>query len=883
MPLKHLPIQRKLVGLISLTTITVLIGSFLVLFFYESSSSEKEATLSLKTMADIIAANSSAAIIYDDPKLAQEILSGLRAEPDITEAALFDKQGKLYAVYPAGTPPSNFPAQPLQEGARISFSELAMFQPIVQDSKRVGTVFLRSDLQGVHRRLRVYSVVLIWILGGSAVLAYFFSNFLQRQISQPILNLAEAARAVSERKDYGVRAEKTSGDELGFVTEAFNSMLEQIQLNHAVLGESEQRFRAVADSAPVLIWIVDAYMLATWFNKNWLDFVGRTMPSEVGTGWEENVHPEDREHFLRVRADAFELKEYFRIEFRLRRHDGVYRWLLNQGAPRYQGDEFVGFIGSCFDITDSKEAEASLRLSELQMRMVTDKASVFLCQIDRRHRFSFANKAYANRYGLEPASVVGKHVSEVIGAGAYGKVREKMDAALAGERQEYEMELVYPNLGARWIHAVYEPERNDEGVVTGIVTAISDLTERQQSAKQLERARDEAINASRAKDDFLAALSHELRTPLNPVLLLATDAATNSDLPDDVRNDFETIRKNVELEARLIDDLLDLTRVTNGKMVLEHKLVDIHEVIRDALANIAAELASRKIELISRLEADRFVVKGDAVRLQQVFWNVFKNAAKFTPEKGRIEISTEDSRDQSSIVVRIADTGIGLSSTELKTIFEAFTQGDHARGGGSHRFGGLGLGLAISRKLVELHSGQISAASKGRDQGSTFTIELPIPMAAQAPGSASDLPADSSGAQLGMAPDTLSAVRSILLIEDHAPTRVALERLLQRRHYRVWAGGSVAEALVIAARERLDFVISDIGLPDGTGYELMEQLAERFQLKGIALTGYGMDRDIERSRQTGFVVHLTKPVSIQALDSAIAELSATVLRAESNV
>ena len=872
MPLRHLPIQRKLVGFIFLTALIVLLGSNLALLLYEMSSSKKATEQGVRTLAEIIASNSTAALIYDDPKLAEEILSGLRAEPDIKEAALYDKLGRLYAVYPVGTPAAAFPASPQPEQAAFNLHSLVVFHPVIQDANRVGTLYIQSDLGSMYRRLRVYGTVLCGVLLGAGLLAYILSNFLQRQISRPIINLAETAKIVTEQEDYSVRAAKQTGDELGFVTEAFNTMLEQIQANHAALGESEERFRVVANSAPVLIWIAGPDMLATWFNKSWLSFVGRPMVDEVGTGWIQNIHPEDRKLSLDIMSAAFREIQDFRIECRLRTHDGEYRWLLNQGTPRYQGGEFAGFIGSCIDITDNKEAEGMIRRNELQLRLVTDNASVFLCYIGRDHTFRFVNRAYAARYGLEPAAIVGRHVSSLVGEKAYGVIRAPMDSCLAGARQEYEAELQYTTLGKRWIHAVYEPERADNGEIGGVIAVLTDITDRKLAALELERARDEAVRASRAKDDFLAALSHELRTPLNPVLLLATDAANNKSLPPDLLADFAIIRKNVELEARLIDDLLDLTRITKGKMVLENQLVDMQVVMRDALTTIQSDVETRGIRLVLDIAPGEALVRGDPVRLQQVLWNVLKNAVKFTSKGGRVTMSSDLSPDGRTMIIRVIDTGIGLSPSEVETVFEAFSQGDHAKGPGSHQFGGLGLGLAISRSMIEMHSGRIYARSDGRNMGSTFVIELPLAVPTEA------APAESAAGPRTQkdADHEQAAALSILLVEDHAPTRIALERLLQRRKYNVWVAASAAEALEIAEKNRLDLVISDIGLPDGSGFDLMVELERSYHLKGIALTGYGTENDIARGRAAGFAVHLTKPVSMQALDAAIVSLAPAV-------
>jgi signal transduction histidine kinase len=379
--------------------------------------------------------------------------------------------------------------------------------------------------------------------------------------------------------------------------------------------------------------------------------------------------------------------------------------------------------------------------------------------------------------------------------------------------------------------------------------------------------------ASHAKDEFLAALSHELRTPLNPVLLLASHAAADPSLPDEVRAEFETIRKNVELEARLIDDLLDLTRVTRGMLRLDLREIDAHEVVLDAVAIMRPEAMEKGLVLVLDLAAEEHSIRGDVVRLQQVFWNLLKNAVKFTPAGGTVSLESRCGPDNGEWTFTIRDSGIGLTAEELEQIFEAFAQGEHARQPGSHRFGGLGLGLAISRKLVEIHEGRIVAASGGRGKGSEFTVTLPLARTL-APGIEAAPEQTGRPAKPGHRHPERAGPRGqcghILLVEDHAATRSTLAGLLDRRNYEVVAVGSAAQARLAAAKQTFDLLISDIGLPDGGGCELMESLrASRPGLRGIALSGYGMDDDITRSRQAGFVEHLIKPIAIDALETAI--------------
>ncbi|HYP16543.1 MAG TPA: ATP-binding protein, partial [Opitutus sp.] len=358
-------------------------------------------------------------------------------------------------------------------------------------------------------------------------------------------------------------------------------------------------------------------------------------------------------------------------------------------------------------------------------------------------------------------------------------------------------------------------------------------------------------------------VSHELRTPLNPVLLIVSDEERNQQLPAEVRGDFETIKKNIELEARLIDDLLDLTAIVRGKLVLQRRVVTLNSIVADALGKVEADAANRMVTLKVRFDQSNPMIDGDAVRIQQALWNVIRNAVKFSPDGGVVTISTQASPASGMVGVTITDGGIGMSREELTRIFEPFAQGDHAAGRGSHRFGGLGLGLAIARRVVELHSGRIFATSVGRNQGSTFLIELPLAAPAALPLNAStggDAKIHAIAAGMGL---------RVLLVEDHEPTRTALERLLSRRGFRVLSAAAAGEARQVLLNQPPDLLISDIGLPDGSGYTLMEQFRARPGAVGIALTGYGMEADVTRATDAGFMVHITKPVRVDALDKAL--------------
>lgn len=419
-------------------------------------------------------------------------------------------------------------------------------------------------------------------------------------------------------------------------------------------------------------------------------------------------------------------------------------------------------------------------------------------------------------------------------------------------------------------------QRDASGRAQRAVGTHTDITQLKEVEAALEAAKEQAEAASRAKDHFLAILSHELRNPLNPVLLTASEILEDPALDGRSREAWEMVKKNVSLEALLIDDLLDLTRIVRGKMVLNLATIDAHSPLRDALQTIQPKAAEKALRVETSLEASQSLVQADALRLQQVFWNVLTNAVKFTPRGGSIVVHTSNPAD-GGLLMEVTDSGLGMAPKELADVFEAFSQGEHGRDGGSHRFGGLGLGMSISRLLLEQHGGVISAHSTGRDQGSRFEIRLPLhcaPESAPSPATPGlSGPRRFASFPTPKAPGRVGRPIRILVIEDHEPTRTTLAQLLGRRGYEVGAAGTCTEALELAGKERFDMVLSDLGLPDGDGHSLIGQLRHRLgpALPAIALSGYGTLQDVERSRQAGFAAHLTKPVDIAALEAALKE------------
>jgi PAS domain S-box-containing protein len=640
----------------------------------------------------------------------------------------------------------------------------------------------------------------------------------------------------------------------------------------AVLRESERRYSQLVSSLPAAVYTTDAQGRVTLYNEAAVLLWGRRL--EAGTDlWDGS--------FRLYRADgtplpaeespmAVTLNEGRPVrgqEIVIERADGTLRNVLPYPDPiRDASGKVVGAVNLLLDITESKRAEeASRRLAAIVESSKDAIISTDLCGI-----ISTWNRGAERLFGFRAEEVVGRSVSLLMPPKDWKEEPSIVDRVRRDEWVEH-YETVRRRKDGRIVDVslTVSPIRNAGDQVIGASKIVRDITAQKQAERELERAHQEAVSASRAKDDFLAALSHELRTPLNPVLLLASEAAEDSRLPAEIRSQFATIRLNVELEARLIDDLLDLTHIHHGKLSLNLEVVDIHALLRKAFETVRSEFQQKNIVLIMELAAERSQVTGDGVRLQQIIWNIFKNAVKFTPPSGQVRVNTQNHPETSELVTTISDTGMGMTRNELARAFEAFAQGDHGEVGGSRRFGGLGLGLAISRRLVEAHGGRIRASSKGRDQGSSFTITLPSTLAAPVPTPAV-LP---SGKRIDRA--KVCDGLKILLVEDHAPTRTVLAQLLTRRRYHVKSAASLAEARALSVEEDFRLLISDIGLPDGDGLELMKELRVRHHgLQGIALTGFGMEQDLARSVEAGFAFHLIKPVSVESLEAALAAVGA---------
>jgi PAS domain S-box-containing protein len=466
----------------------------------------------------------------------------------------------------------------------------------------------------------------------------------------------------------------------------------------------------------------------------------------------------------------------------------------------------------------------------------------------------FCNRRLAEMLKAPMERVIGAALSSYFHGDAWRHISKVFSAGVGVVK--YESVLTCADGGSLPVHLTANRLPMDGQDVMCLV--ISDLTS-QKHESQLRLDKEVAEKANATKDAFLAALSHELRTPLTPVLVLTQELEKDLELPERVRDGMTTIRRNIELEARLIDDLLDLTRVARGKMELHLEALDFHELLRQAVEICRSESDAKDQIIQLRLNATQTRIQADGVRINQAIWNLIRNAVKFTPPGGTIVLKTSNPGRNGELMLEVADKGIGFAPEMSSRLFEAFEQGDRQI---TRQFGGLGLGLAITKSIVSAHDGKVSAYSAGPGKGATFRMELPANINANA------------AADAGPGVPSPVKVREglkVLLVEDHLDTRKSMEFLLARYKYVVKSAGSAEEALALAEQHPFDLVISDLGLPDASGLELMKQLRDRFGLKGIGVSGYGMEEDIALSHAAGFTHHLTKPITMDRLRTAIAE------------
>ncbi len=530
---------------------------------------------------------------------------------------------------------------------------------------------------------------------------------------------------------------------------------EKLEHSQHDLRESESRFRQLADSAPVMIWMSDAAGLCSWLNRPWLEFTGQTLEKQTGEGWMDLIHPDDLSRCRETFQRHFETRTAFEIDYRLLRHDGTYRWIITRGMPLFSGDSsFLGYMGGCIDIHERKEAEKD------------------------------------------------------------GEALLKLE----------------------------------------------------------QRARLQAERTALLKDEFLATVSHEMRTPLTAMLGWVQLLRSGTLSPDTVPQALETIERNARAQAKLIDDLLDMSRILSGRLRLDMQQVQPVEIVEAAISAAEPAATAKRIRLVSKLDPNTGLLTGDPIRLQQIIWNLLNNAIKFTPQAGSVTVGLQ--RHENSLEIFVTDTGEGITPEFLPHVFDRFRQQDAST---VRRHQGLGLGLAIVKQLVELHGGSVSAKSEGLGKGSTLVVDLPITTSApgfvaRGPATPPNEPPDGDEPL----PSLLGA--KVLIVDDDADARELLRSILAQSGASVRTASSAAEAMEQFRTRRPDVLVSDIGMPGRDGYDLIREIRSLAtesgaQIPALALTAFARSDDRRRAISAGFHMHLAKPVEPAELVTVVSSLA----------
>jgi PAS domain S-box-containing protein len=651
-------------------------------------------------------------------------------------------------------------------------------------------------------------------------------------------------------------------------------------------GNTADNFRLMADCAPVMIWVSAPDRRCVYFNRPWLEFTGRPLESQLGHGWTDGIHEDDRERCLAAYDEGFASVRPFEIEYRLQRRDGEFRWLLDKGVPLLTDGQLSGFVGSCLDITDRMQAEQEARKREEGFKTLAENIPDVIARLDRDSRYLYVNRAVEQVFGLKAEEVIGRRKNELgLATHIVGPLTEAVTCAFAsGAEQRFNFQAESRDAVRRHFAGRVIPEAGEAGSVEAVLVILYDVTARaredERRAEILARersARANAESATLARDQFLAIVSHELRSPLNGIKSWTHVLENLSrDAEPQVKRALAGIMIGVEHQVRLIDDLLDVTRAMSGNLGLVKQPMPVVPVLADAVESLRAMALEKDLRIVTDYSIADREIHGDPDRIRQIFVNLVTNAVKFTPPGGTIWVSATSEGPMARIEVR--DNGAGIPPEFLPYLFDPFRQAD--QGSSSRSQEGLGLGLALVQRLAELHGGHVSCESDGVDRGATFRVYLPL---RRDSGSRVVLAHAEQHDEVNSALPSLSGIR-VLLIDDQREARESLATLLTQAGGLVDVAASGMEALSLlenaGVEERPQVIVCDIAMPDEDGYATLRRLraweASRptgARRPAIALSAFTQREDRIRALTEGFQMHLTKPVAPAEIITVIASVA----------
>jgi PAS domain S-box-containing protein len=703
---------------------------------------------------------------------------------------------------------------------------------------------------------------------------------MKKKVSKNERKTAPTKRATATKKKISPQPHAESAEEIlgDRATSGNNEMMRKAEQMILSRHAPVSAMNAIADSAPVLIWI-NSPTGCEFVNREFLEFLGVDEAEALGANWVKFVHPEDREGYVNAYNDAVSRRGRLDVEFRFRRRDGEYRWMHSVGTPRFEGSVFNGYVGVSYDIHERKLAEAAMA----HMAAIIESSDDAIISKDLNGIIVSWNEGAERLFGYTATEVIGKSVTILIPQGRGDEEPYILEHIRRGERVDHYETVRRRKDGSEIdISLTVSPIRDRSGKVIGASKIARDITER----KRIEIERDEMLRresmararaekADRLKDEFLATVSHELRSPLNAILGWSRMLSENQLDEEKSARAFEVIQRNAIAQNQLIGDLLDVSSIITGKLRLSVSMVEPITIINAAMDVVRPAADAKNVRLGSTFDPSAGQVAVDPDRLQQIVWNLLSNAVKFTPTGGEVAVRLKC--EATHITISVSDTGEGIEPEFLPFVFDRFRQfeGDTKR---AH--GGLGLGLAIVRHLVDLHGGTVSADSAGKGLGATFTVTLPL--TARRPERGGDERArltNVSKTSQSRAPSSrpLQDLR-VLVVDDELDARELLHSILTHYGAEVKVCASAAEALRTLDEWRPDVLVSDIGMPREDGYEFMKKVRARKpehggRIPAVAVTAYVGSRDERKAFATGYQNYVSKPVQPGKLAATIASLA----------
>jgi PAS domain S-box-containing protein len=875
-------VRGKLMRVVSLTTVIALLVAGSALLWHELTAYRHSWTSDLTTEAAILSIAMAPALEFDDQAAAERNLVALEARPQVLVAALYLPGGELYADYVrSGAPPPPRLLPNIVAGTRTSGEHVELTQLIMRNGEWLGTIYLRAryDVMG---RVAAYLGILALVTAVSLVAALILSTALQRAITAPLEAMSDVARQIVHQRDYSLRVQKTTDDEIGLVVDAFNSMLDEVHVRTQALEQSnaalqaEVQVRQAAESAleranarvesamaaaEIGSWVWDLQTDEARVDRNLAALYGFDDEKKLNDDpvlRRQLIHPDDVAAVGGAEAQALRTGVLPSTEFRIVQPDGSLRWVARRGKMHFDAaGRPVLMAGVLIDVTAQKLAEHALGKSERLYRAIGESIDYGVWVCDAEGRNTYASEPFLRLLGLtqEQCSIHGwlqlLHPSDLEATMAAWRECVRTGGVWYREHRFRGADGQYHAVLAKGV-----PIHDDNGKLSGWAGINLDIS-------RLKHTEDALREADRRKDEFLATLAHELRNPLAPI----RNAAKLLEAPgaDDRQRQWgrDVIARQVQRMALLLDDLLDVSRITSGRLVLRKEPVDLASLVASAVETARPLIDSKQHVMEIVLPPEPIELEVDPLRLSQALSNLLTNAAKYTDPAGHIRLVV--SLNAGDLSMSVSDSGIGVSAEAIPKLFEMFSQVDSPV---DRAEGGLGIGLALVKGLITLHGGSVEAASDGPGHGSTFTIRLPragVSSPKRRLYSAVASPRPVSGPRC-----------KVLVADDNADAAHTLALILKMSGYDVQLAISGTEALAVAQREQPDAMFLDIGMPDMSGYEVAasvrrEPWGEHALL--VAVTGWGQPNDKEQSKAAGFNHHLTKPVDLDHVEQLLAAFS----------